>query len=480
MNKYNKMKLFIQQKIKYSKHFRMLHNDSYILSKEIKMLLNRGNITDAIIKVRNHNQNVSCTVSWNHIIDYCMNNGRVNLAFKCFNEMKKRSHFPNSHTFTILLRGLSMNSKHPRSFSYAFHIYKSLWSSKYTDRLSIIHTNAMLQVCAVTKQSQAAFEVFEEVSKSNLVADSITYTILFNILSHENMKNINVYDKRQKLLRKVIEAWNMRGFVVDESLICSISLCFLQGKKRKDSDFVFTLVERFFGIKRMIPPLQEKADILINDFNLNPSLSESQYIKISNKGLNIILLACLLLKKEKYGIEYWDFIIKNYGLVPDYNNYYNYFLLLIRTKLRSTIDKVIENIIQKQVSLENNVILLYMKACNKNRTHSDYIIAKTILKIVILHKMKINLFIIDLFLQIANNTVSKDDILDLLNLLQQFDLKSLIFAISHIKNRHERNDAISAGIRICSNLIKYSKYLSENEYKDIQILKDRVLKMRSL
>lgn len=81
------MKLFIDQGITYARQLRMLYNDSYILSKEIKMLLNRGNITNAIIKVRNHNQNVSCTVSWNHIIDYCMNNGRVNLAFKYFNEV---------------------------------------------------------------------------------------------------------------------------------------------------------------------------------------------------------------------------------------------------------------------------------------------------------------------------------------------------------------------------------------------------------
>ncbi|QSL64616.1 hypothetical protein MERGE_001917 [Pneumocystis wakefieldiae] len=466
--------------ITYARQLRMLYNDSYILSKEIKMLLNRGNITNAIIKVRNHNQNVSCTVSWNHIIDYCMNNGRVNLAFKYFNEMKKRSHLPNSQTFTILLHGLSMNPKHPKSFSYAFHIYKSLWSPKYADLLNIIHTNAMLRVCAVTKQSQTAFKVFEEVSKSNFAADSITYTILFNILSRQNMNNMNVYHERQKLLKKVIEAWNMKGFVVDELLICSISLCFLRGKKREDYDFVFTLVERFFGIKRMIPPFQEKVDIFINGFNLNSSLSGSQYIKIGNKGLNIILLACLLLKKEEYGIEYWDFIIKNYDLVPNYINYYNYFRLLVCTKLKSTIDKVIENTIQKQVNLENNVILLYMKVCNKNRTQNDYIIAKTILKTAILHKMEINLYIIDLFLQIANNNLSKDDILELLNLLRQIDLKLLIFAINHIKNRHERNDAISAGTRICSNLIKYSKYLTKNEYKDIQILKDRVSEMQSL
>ncbi|KAG5438933.1 hypothetical protein PCANB_002263 [Pneumocystis canis] len=333
--------------------------DFVSILKSILDIFAAGNIKDAIIKVRNHNQKVPCTVAWNHIIDYCMNTGRISLALRYFNEMKKRAHFPNAHTFTILLHGFFKNIEHPKSVSYALYVYKSLWLSKYVDRLSIIHINAILQVCAASKQSETAFKIFEEISDNNFVADTITYTILFNILGYENMMDINMYNRRQKILKQVIYLWKAKDLVVDESLVCSIIRSFLQGKKSEDWDFVFTLIEFFFGIKRQSFPLKSDNYMFTDIIDLNQPLSTDKIIKI------------------------------------------------------------------------------------------------------------------------VSSIGSKHIVMRSLKILRQLDLESLISAISYIKDKYKRQNAISAGSCICHNIAKYFEYLTEDECRKIQMLKEKIIKMQS-
>ncbi|KAG5513972.1 hypothetical protein PMAC_000594 [Pneumocystis sp. 'macacae'] len=464
-----RFKDFFQKGLKCIRKSRKLNDDPYILSKNVKALVNQGNITDAVVKIRSYSRNVLCTVAWNHIIDYCMNSGKVSLGLKYFNEMKKRAHFPNAQTFTILLHGFSKNIQYPKSVSHALYIYKSLCSSKYIDRLSIIHTNAILQVCALSKQPQIAFEIFWKISDNNLVADTITYTILFNIMSYKNM-DMDISNLRKKMLKQVIESWKNKRFIVDESLVCSISRSFFRGKNFEDCDFIFTLIELFFGVKRLEPPLKRNKDIFGDDIDLSQSSLFSNNIRIGNKGLNIILLTCLLLKKEYLGVKYWDIIISNYDFVPDSNNCYNYFRLFLRTELKSNIDKKIDDIIQKYNNLNLDSVLFYMKACSKNKTFHDYIIAKIILKNSLQLKIKINIHIVDLFVEIATYIGSKNVILELFNILQKLNFESLT-SLTNIKDKCERQNAILAKDRIYYNIIKYSKYFTENEYKYIQILK---------
>lgn len=83
-----RFKGFAQKSLEYIGKYKKLDNDPYILSKNVKILLNKGNIIDAVIRVRNHTRNVFCTVAWNHIIDYCMNSGKVSLGLKYFNEVR--------------------------------------------------------------------------------------------------------------------------------------------------------------------------------------------------------------------------------------------------------------------------------------------------------------------------------------------------------------------------------------------------------
>lgn len=46
-------------------------------------------------------------VSWNHVVDWHMQKGKVDEALRIFNEMKKRAQFPDAHTYTLILRGLA-------------------------------------------------------------------------------------------------------------------------------------------------------------------------------------------------------------------------------------------------------------------------------------------------------------------------------------------------------------------------------------
>ncbi len=54
-------------------------------------------------------------VAWNHLVDFAMSKSDPRSAYKVYNEMKKRGHRPDAHTYTILLRGFADNLDKPTS-----------------------------------------------------------------------------------------------------------------------------------------------------------------------------------------------------------------------------------------------------------------------------------------------------------------------------------------------------------------------------
>src|ERR1700712_1517504 len=94
--------------------------DPLKLAQEIVQKLRDNQLEEALELVRasekaNDGKGVENVVSWNHIIDWLMGQESPGEAWKVYNEMKKRGHKPDSHTYTIMLRGYRHNVKKPNA-----------------------------------------------------------------------------------------------------------------------------------------------------------------------------------------------------------------------------------------------------------------------------------------------------------------------------------------------------------------------------
>ncbi|KAJ5024864.1 PPR repeat family-domain-containing protein, partial [Bipolaris maydis] len=118
--------------------------DPLDLAAFVKQELGKDRVEEMLQLVRMASHSMQCIVSWNHIIDHLLAKERIKDALRVYNDMKKRAQFPDSYTYTILLRGLSLNAHTSGALSHALSIYHSLSAPNSRVEPSIIHTNAAL------------------------------------------------------------------------------------------------------------------------------------------------------------------------------------------------------------------------------------------------------------------------------------------------------------------------------------------------
>ncbi|CAI2166839.1 17594_t:CDS:2 [Funneliformis geosporum] len=78
-------------------------DDPYELSKLINKFSEQDRFEDVLSIVWNTKKSAQSVVVWNHLIHHSVKKGKLKLAIRLLNEMKKRSFVPNEHTYTILL-----------------------------------------------------------------------------------------------------------------------------------------------------------------------------------------------------------------------------------------------------------------------------------------------------------------------------------------------------------------------------------------
>ena len=183
--------------------------------------------------------------------------------------MKKRAQPPDSHTYTTLLRGLAA-IKYPQNQSRALSIYSSMFAENSPVKPTIIHTNAMLKVCAYQGDIDCLFGLAAKLpTKGRGAPDNWTYTTILNAIRNqlwmflqENSENAieQRERKRQEALLQgrriwgdIVERWRSGEVSVDEQLVCSMGRLLLLGSRPEDFDDVLSLVEQTMGIPRQIP-----------------------------------------------------------------------------------------------------------------------------------------------------------------------------------------------------------------------------------
>ncbi|SLM40573.1 Pentatricopeptide repeat [Lasallia pustulata] len=212
------------------------------------------------------------TVSWNHLVDYEMSKGRVSNAVKIYNEMKKRAQPPDSHTYTIIFRGLATYKDHEHSLLRALSIYNSMFAPNSPVKPSITHSNAVLKVCARRLDMDALYGIAAKLPTHGAGApDNLTFTTILNAVRHaawtfdgrrigETPEETAARRRRavmegRRIWDDVIKRWRKGDIWIDEELVCAMGRLLLISRHPQDLDDVLSLVEQTMAIPRAIPRL---------------------------------------------------------------------------------------------------------------------------------------------------------------------------------------------------------------------------------
>src|SRR5579871_5275043 len=100
--------------------------------------------------------------------------------------MKKRGQKPDAHTYTIIFRGMAELSHYPQTLSKALSIYHSMAADNAPVKPSIIHTNAMLKVCARSQDMDAMLGIVAKLDrKGNNAPNNLTFTTILNAIRQQ-------------------------------------------------------------------------------------------------------------------------------------------------------------------------------------------------------------------------------------------------------------------------------------------------------
>lgn len=225
--------------------------------------------------------------------------------------MKKRAQLPDAYTFTILFRGLARYSPHvSRSPARALSIYQSLFAENSPVRPSIIHTNAVLEVCARAHDIDALLSIAAELPvRGSRAPNKLTYTIILNAIQSkasreaESQKAASGKEKSElekgtmnrifqavqqgrRLWAEIRQRWLSGDLSLDEELVCAMGRLLLLSNEGQDD--VLSLLEQTMGIPRQIarlasPALRKAAEARrrIDDAKLPPGSAANVELETS-------------------------------------------------------------------------------------------------------------------------------------------------------------------------------------------------------
>lgn len=213
---------------------------------------------------------VNNIVSWNHLMDWLMAKHQPKEAMSLFQDMKKRGHKPDSYTYTTLLRGLAENHTRlgGKAAEMAVKIYNSIFLPNSIVKVSKIHTNAVLMVCARANDMDSLWSVAGRMpERGRGSADHWTYTTVLNAMRNDMSQAISVNGKENEaghmdksmilrksttdaraLWRDVVVKWRNADLEIDERLVSSMGRLLLLSKSRTDLLDVFALIRQTMGV----------------------------------------------------------------------------------------------------------------------------------------------------------------------------------------------------------------------------------------
>lgn len=271
--------------------------------------------------------------------------------------MKKRGTRPDSHTYTIMLRGLAQNHEYNKAASHALSIYTSMKAANSIAKPAIIHHNCMLNVCNKTGDMDALFGVAGGMPERGPNSpDAWSYAIILSALMSQVHKLKTMHEKGdeereasitramtdgRKLWEDVIRRWRAGEISVDESLVSAMASLFLASGRDSDTMDVFSLVQQTTNIAQPKLPQISNSPATIEDeiqsrteaedtrMSSTASSPTTGFVKPGNSILNYLLRAARQLRSRKLGDYYWNRIINPDAAVDvDFGNLCEFLHLL--------------------------------------------------------------------------------------------------------------------------------------------------------
>ncbi|KAF2016305.1 hypothetical protein BU24DRAFT_312340, partial [Aaosphaeria arxii CBS 175.79] len=398
--------------------------DPLELANFVQKELAKGKDTEMLQLVRMASHSMQSTVAWNHIINHYLLNGRVSVALGVYNDMKKRAQFPDSYTYSIILRGLALNAQHSGSLGKALSVYHSLSAPNSRVQPSIIHTNAMLKVCARSLDMDALWGVAAKIPESGpAAANAITYATILNAIRQSLLVGVPVGESEEEVAKRrdagvmegrrvwhdVVMKWKAGSLLLEEKLVCAMGRLLLVGARPRDWDDVLSLVEQTMDIPRLVPRLgstarleagypELRAPSILEQYRKDDHVSPtgkpirgeeflslvrtgnngsgaSLYTKPSNNTLSMVQEACQKIVAGKAANAYWDLLTDTgtYAIVPDANNLNARLRILRQNRSSAKAVELIKSGFQaKALAPHPGTFRIAMSTCvrDKNNHHS--------------------------------------------------------------------------------------------------------------
>lgn len=310
--------------------------------------------------------------------------------------MKKRAQIPDSHTFTILFRGLALRPDQPQALGHALSIYQSMYAQNCPVKPSILHTNALLNVCARFKDIDALYGIAAKLPSHGAgAADNLTFTTVMNAVRVAACENMNRESHEEKVARRqnavlqgrrmwgdIIDRWKKGDIRMDEELVCSMGRLLLLGYSTRDCDDVLSLVQQTMGIPRQTPQSKQpdrligpKKDYVTPEVRFPKSATQEsastmkfeneilddepggEFNSVSNhqlsftrpgcNTLSMVIDACMRLHAIRPAQDYWELFTDPsgpYKITPDADNYHLYLRLLRIQRASRLCVKLIQDI----------------------------------------------------------------------------------------------------------------------------------------
>lgn len=334
--------------------------------------------------------------------------------------MKKRAQFPDSYTYSRLLRGLSNNAQDSGVLAKALSLYHSMSAENSRVEPSIIHTNSMLKVCVRSNDMDAMWGVAAKIpDKGPGSANGITYAtilngirqnLLVNVPGGEIDEEVAVRKERgivegRRVWEEIISKWRSGDLVIEEELVCAMGRLLLIGARPRDWDDVLSLVEQTMNIPRLVPrlgtPARQEAgfphlrapnvpeDYKFDDDHLSPSKEPprgSEFLPVtvssknslsyaypSNNTLSMVQEACQKIVAFKAADKYWDMLTSpdKFSVIPDINNVNHRLRVLRQNRASKKASDLIKFAVEKELQPRPGTFRIAMSTCVRDKNNPN-------------------------------------------------------------------------------------------------------------
>ncbi|KAG9549725.1 IMP-specific 5'-nucleotidase-like protein 1, partial [Aureobasidium melanogenum] len=393
--------------------------DPLKLADHVRGVLKKGDVEKALGLTRIASKDMECIVSWNHIIGHLLSEKQATTALKIYNEMKKRAQFPDSHTYVILLRGLSEPPVAADTLGKALAIYHSLGAENSRVKPTTIHTNAALRVCARANDMDSLWGIASKIpEKGPGAADTYTYTTILNaIREHALLEGgtrtddseiaalrATAVQQGRRIWGDIVGRWRSGDIAVNEEMVAAMGRLLLIGLQPKDWDDVLSLIEQTMGIPRLVPklgskmrmaslnlPIRMPAEVKKDRKDITegeePETEFDQALLLDSRGkpsvtlvipgnniFSLLLEACKLAHAFRTSYEYWDLLTNKstYALKPDMDNIHTFMRILRQTRASGrTLDIVKDTIPAYGWKPHRKTFRIAMSACSRDKNNPN-------------------------------------------------------------------------------------------------------------